>query len=81
MEELAKALAEAVRAGKDITPMALLGYYAVRIIEALATPAGFVCAALIAGQTIRRCVLRYAEVDEQRASAGQRRRTADPGYD
>ena len=65
MEELAKALAEAVRVGTAIAPSTIIGYYSVRIAEALAAPAAFVAVAWIIGHTVRRCVLRYADIDEK----------------
>ena len=69
MEELAKALAEAIRAGSALAPSVLLGYYAVRVAEAFSVPLGFVGVATIAGYTIRRCVLRYAEVEMVKAQS------------
>ena len=69
MEELAKALAEAIRTGSTMAPSALLGYYAVRIAETFSFPLGFVGVATIAGYTVRRCVLRYAEVEMVKVQA------------
>jgi hypothetical protein len=69
VDELAKALAEAIRAGSSLAPSALIGYYAVRIIEALSAPLGFIGVFTITGYTIRKCVLRYADVEEKNNEA------------
>ncbi|HEY2979919.1 MAG TPA: hypothetical protein VGJ22_01955 [Anaerolineales bacterium] len=58
MDELLKALAEAVRTGSAMAAPAIYGYYAVRIIEALCIPLGLgIVAALIT-----RCVVRTNQI-------------------
>jgi hypothetical protein len=53
MDELLKALAEAVRTGSAMAAPAIYGYYAVRIVEALCLP---ITAAIVVG-LITRCVV------------------------
>ena len=52
MDELLKALAEAVRQGSALAMPALVGYYGVRIAEAVMVPVGFIGVALIASRTV-----------------------------
>lgn len=52
MDELAKALAEAIRNGSTLAPYALYGYYMVRVIEALVAPIAFIMTAVIASRVI-----------------------------
>lgn len=52
MDELAKALAEAVRAGKEFAYPAIVGYYGVRALEAMTTFGIFATIAVIASRTI-----------------------------
>jgi hypothetical protein len=66
MDELAKALAEAVRAGSSLAPSALMGYYAVRIIDSASIPIALIGLAVVICRTVRFCVLREAEVEEKR---------------
>ena len=75
MEELAAALAAAIRAGSALAPGALLGYYIVRSLEAVASPLAFVGAVSIISHTIRKCVLRYADVEEKRPLTPHRHST------
>lgn len=60
----------AIRAGSELAPGVVFGYYMTRIVEAVAAPLGFLGVATIAGYIIRKCVLRYAEVDELNVKAG-----------
>ena len=64
MDELTKALAEAIRAGVTIAPTVFVGYYAVRVVEAIAPPLGFIGVAGIVGYVGKVCVFRYAAIEE-----------------
>ena len=61
MDELLKALADAVRSGTAYAMPALVGYYLVRVVEALVFPAAFIGVATIAGRTIRAGMTIYHE--------------------
>ena len=53
MDELLKALAEAIRQGTTFAMPALVGYYVVRTIEALMFPVTMISVVFIAGRTVR----------------------------
>lgn len=59
MDELAKALAEAIKAGSALAPSALIGYYLVRIVEALAPVLGVTVVAWLAARFSSDLVKRY----------------------
>lgn len=69
MEELGKALAEAIRAGAAVAPQALWGYYAIRVIEALTIPLTFMGVVAIITRTVRYCVSRDAAHKELQLAA------------
>ena len=52
MEDLLKALVEAVRAGSSLALPAVIGYFLVRVLEALATLAEFLGVTWIISRTI-----------------------------
>ena len=54
MDELAKALAEAIRAGSQLAGPAVVGYYVVRLTEELFTVGGFLGALLIVKSVVLR---------------------------
>jgi hypothetical protein len=58
MDDLLKALAEAVRTGSAMAAPAIYGYYTVRIFEALCLP---ITAAIVVG-LITRCVVRANQI-------------------
>ena len=61
MDELLKALADAVRSGTAYAMPALIGYYVVRVLEAAMFPLGLAWLAAIAGRTIRAGMTIYHE--------------------
>jgi hypothetical protein len=60
MDQLAQALAEAIKTGSAMAPQALVGYYAVRVVEALAGPMAGVLGTFI----VCRCILLCTRVSE-----------------
>ena len=80
MEELGKALAEAIRAGSAFAPSAVFGYYLVRAFEAFIFPLGVFGVAMTAGYTIRTCVLRYADVEDAKHRGEEARASEEARY-
>ena len=66
MEELAKALAEVIRAGSALAPSVVVGYYVTRIVEAIAVPLGFVAAVVVITRCAAYGMNRWACVDEKK---------------
>ena len=71
MEELAKALAEAVRQGSALAGPALIGYYAVRVVEAFSAPLAFIGFALIAAGVIKQVTKRFWDYYEKEGAKGR----------
>ena len=61
MDDLLNALADAVRTGSAYAMPALIGYYVVRVVEAVAIPVMFVGIFTIAGRTVRAGMTIYHE--------------------
>ena len=69
MDELAKALAEAIRAGSILAPSVVVGYYGVRVLEALSSAGMALGVVWLVCQTVRFGINRSCLVDELRIGA------------